>query len=189
MKIKMMTKTEMQLPDKPTIMYLRQLLVAAIYVIAGPDNRPVILGTGLDLGDALSTVRRQREKMQAAVRRAWWAPPDQTVRVIEVARHHLTPLLSDGGLIAADVDRVAATIKHVAKRLGVRLIDHDTVVARARAAIERDLAFSAQYKSPSPRQADGTGLLLSRSGRGDFHRDHAGRGLWHQLDKRRQAHQ
>ena len=50
-----MTKTEMQLPDKPTIMYLRQLLVAAIYVIAGPDNRPVILGTGLDLGDALST--------------------------------------------------------------------------------------------------------------------------------------
>jgi hypothetical protein len=125
------------LPTRAEQIYLEKFGLGAVAVLAGRANAPVaIIATG-NLQDALSAARRTwpREDPPTLVA-ASWAPSVRLAQqvVTLVVANDLRTVGQAQGRLAIDVSMAVAAIQNAAIRLGVKLADHQSVLARARAS-------------------------------------------------------
>ena len=117
-----MTPTaSLPLPNRRERAYLSAFKIAAVYVTAPPSG-PITIGAVHDLAQAPRTVVA-----------AWWTADLATAQA--VADHAASVDLRGGAARSADAAAVA--ILTAARRMGARLSEHASVLARARAATAR----------------------------------------------------
>jgi hypothetical protein len=124
------------LPTRAEQIYLEKFGLGAVAVLAGQANAPVaIVATG-NLQDALGAARRSWPRDDpptlAAAQWALSVRAAQQVTTLALGNDLRTAGRADGRL-AIDVPMAVAAIEHAAVRLSVKLVDHQTVLARARA--------------------------------------------------------
>jgi hypothetical protein len=124
-----------ELPTRAECIYLEEFRLGAIVVLAGRANAPVaIIATG-NLADALSAARRSwpRDDLPS-IAAVSWAPSvrlAQQVAALAVANDLRTAGQAEGRF-CVDAPTAFAAIQDAAAWLSVKLVDHKTVLARAR---------------------------------------------------------
>lgn len=131
-----LTVAALELPSSAERIYLEKFGLGAIAVFAGRANAPVaIIATG-NLADALACARRSwpREDPPTLAAAQWTPSVRDAQRVVAlVVANDLRTAGRAEGRLAIDVPIAVAAIQNAAVRLAIKLVDHPTVLARARA--------------------------------------------------------
>jgi hypothetical protein len=124
------------MPTSAERVYLKKFQLGALAVLAGRSGAPVSIVATADLMDGLSSARRAwpREDSPILAAALWAHCVRDAQRVATlVLGNDLRVVGRAEGRLCVDVPVAVAAIERAAVRLGVRLVAHQDVLARARA--------------------------------------------------------
>jgi hypothetical protein len=118
----MSSTTSIAIPPIPTheqTRYLSAYKLGAVLIAGSSDGAPpIMLGAAVDIGRALTAMRRKAGSELVPLHIAWADSRRAAERVVELILHHELKVAHDGGgLLHADVALVRETVERVAARL------------------------------------------------------------------------
>jgi hypothetical protein len=117
-------------PDRQTEAYLKPFNLAVIVIASSRDG--CLIDSARDLGAAQAAIRQRG--LQDITAAGWAENIDVARQAVEVALHELRQVQGRDGKLAVEAGFAVEVIGRVAKRLEIRLTDHATLMARAKAA-------------------------------------------------------
>ena len=123
--------TGIEIPTHGEREYLRVFGVVAVYIAAGNQRGPCLIGYTRDLGRTRESIR-DRWHWSIELPAAWWVA-DQTTAAAIIARVNETLPLDARGLFDIETDKLAEQIE----RRGRGLTRHPDAMGRVRAAVNR----------------------------------------------------
>ena len=116
--------------------YLAAYGILAVYVAAPSKGPPSVVGVSQDLLQTLMALRRCRCLPLLHMTCAFWIEDKAEARLLAREVNAGLPHYGDDGMLDADAAVAKRKIENVAAHIGIRLTEHDTVLMRARAAVE-----------------------------------------------------